>query len=52
VTLDPNVTQQYAGLNLKTEWANGLHVMVGGAAGLTKESARGLLRLMIGYEFE
>jgi hypothetical protein len=52
LTLDPNITQQYVGLNLKTEWANGLHVMVGGAAGLTKESERGLLRLMIGYEFE
>jgi hypothetical protein len=52
LTLDPNLTQQYAGLNLKTEWANGLHVMVGGAAGLTKESERGLLRLMLGYEFE
>jgi hypothetical protein len=52
LTLDPNVTQQYAGLNLKTEWSNGLHLMVGGAAGLTKESERGLLRLMLGYEFE
>jgi hypothetical protein len=52
LTLDPNLTQQYAGLNLKTEWANGLHVMAGGAAGLTKESERGLLRLMLGYEFE
>jgi hypothetical protein len=52
LTLDPNVTQQYAGLNLKTEWTNGLHVMVGGAGGLTKDSERGLLRLMIGYEFE
>ena len=27
-------------------------VMVGGAAGLTRESERGLLRLMLGYEFE
>ena len=52
LTLDPNVTQQYAGLNLKTEWTNGLHLMVGGAAGLTKESEGGLLRLMLGYEFE
>jgi hypothetical protein len=52
LTLDPNVTQQYAGLNLKTEWANGLHLMVGGTAGLTKESEGGLLRLMLGYEFE
>jgi hypothetical protein len=41
-----------AGLNLKTEWANGLHLMVGGAAGLAKESEGGLLRLMLGYEFE
>jgi hypothetical protein len=40
LTLDPNVTQQYAGLNLKTEWTNGLHVMVRGAAGPTKESER------------
>ena len=45
-TLDPNITKQYAGLNLKTEWANGFHVMAGGAAGLTKESEHGLLRLM------
>jgi hypothetical protein len=52
LTLDPDVTQQYAELNLKTEFANGLHVMVGGAAGLTRVSERGLLRLMIGYEFE
>jgi hypothetical protein len=52
LTLDPGVTQQYAGLNLKTEWSNGLHFMVGGAAGLSKESERGLLRLMLGYEFE
>lgn len=52
LTLDPDVTQQYAGLNLKTEFANGLHVMVGGAAGLTRDSERGLLRLMLGYEFE
>ena len=52
LTLDPDVTQQYAGLNVKTEFNNGLHVMVGGAAGLTHESERGLLRLMLGYEFE
>jgi hypothetical protein len=52
LTLDPDVTQQYAELNLKTEFANGLQVMVGGAGGLTRESERGLLRLMLGYEFE
>ena len=52
LTLDPDVTQQYAELNLKTEFANGLHVMAGGAAGLTRESEHGRLRLMLGYEFE
>jgi hypothetical protein len=52
LTLDPDVTQQYAELNLKSEWNNGLHIMVGGAAGLTPQSERGLLRLMLGYEFE
>ena len=52
LTLNPSVTQEYAGLNLKSEWSNGLHLMVGGAAGLTKDSERGLLRLMLGYEFE
>ena len=51
-TLDPDVTQQYAELNVKTEFKNGLHIQLGGAAGLTKESERGLLRLMLGYEFE
>lgn len=52
LSLDSGVTQHYAGLNLKTEWTNGVHVMLGGAAGLTKESEHGLLRLMVGYEFE
>ena len=52
LSLDPHVTQQYAGLNLRTEFSNGLEIMVGGAAGLTEESERGLLRLMLGYEFE
>ena len=51
-TLNPDVTQQYAELNLKTEFDNGLHVMVGGAAGLTRESEHALVRLMLGYEFE
>jgi hypothetical protein len=51
-TLDPDVTQQYAELNVKTEFNNGLHIQLGGAAGLTKESERGLLRLMLGYKFE
>jgi hypothetical protein len=52
LSVDPNVTQQYAELNLRTEFTNGIEVMVGGAAGLTDQSERGLLRLMLGYEFE
>jgi hypothetical protein len=52
LSLDPDVTQQYAELNLRTEFSNGAVVMVGGAAGLTQESERGRLRLMVGYEFE
>jgi hypothetical protein len=52
LTLDPNVTQHYAELNLRSEFGNGLHVQVGGAAGLTHDSERGLVRLMLGYEFE
>jgi len=52
LTLDPSVTQHYAELNLKSEFGNGLRVQVGGAAGLTRDSERGLLRLMLGYEFE
>ena len=51
-TLNPDVTQQYAELNLKTEFNNGLHIMLGGAAGLTSESEHALVRLMLGYEFE
>ena len=52
LSLDPDVTQQYAELNLRTEFSNGMQIMVGAAAGLTPESERGLLRLMLGYEFE
>jgi hypothetical protein len=52
LSLDPNVTQQYAELNLRTEFSNGLEIMVGGAAGLTEESERGRLRLMLGYQFQ
>jgi hypothetical protein len=52
LTLDPNVTQQYAELNLRSELNNGLHVQLGGAVGLSKVSEPGLLRLMFGYEFE
>jgi hypothetical protein len=52
LTLDPNVTEQYAEVNLKSEFSNGMHIQLGAAAGLTKDSERDLLRIMFGYEFE
>jgi hypothetical protein len=52
LTLDPQLTQQYAGLSLKGELENGLHAQVGAAIGLTDDSEQGLLRLMLGYEFQ
>jgi hypothetical protein len=52
LTMDPRVTQQYAGLNLKTEFQNGFHVMMGGALGLTGESDHGIFRMQVGYEWE
>lgn len=52
LTLDPQLTQQYAGLNLRGEFENDLHVQVGVAMGLTDDSEPALLRVMLGYEFE
>jgi hypothetical protein len=52
LTLDPQLTQHYAGLNLRGEFENGLHAQVGAAVGLTDDSERALVRLMFGYEFE
>jgi hypothetical protein len=52
LTMDPHVTQQYAGLNIKAELQNGFHVMMGGALGLTGESDQAKFRLQVGYEFE
>ena len=52
LTLDPSVTQQYAGINLRSDFENHFHVIVGGAFGLTEESEDALLRLSAGYEFE
>ncbi|MFA5902035.1 MAG: hypothetical protein WC829_23305 [Hyphomicrobium sp.] len=52
LTLDPQRTEQYAGLNLRAEFENGLHAQVGAALGLTDDSERSLLRLMLGWEFE
>jgi len=52
LTLNPDVTQQYAELNLRSEFSNGMHVQVGGAFGLTKDTERDLVRVMFGYEFQ
>lgn len=52
LTLDADVTKQYAGVNLKAELANGLEAGIGGAFGLTKEADDAILRLMVGYEFD
>jgi hypothetical protein len=52
LTLDPQLTQQYAGINLRGEFDNGLHAQLGTAVGLTDGSERPILRLMLGYEFE
>lgn len=51
LTLDGSKTEQYAGLNLKTEFANGTMFMVGGAFGLTHDSQDAIFRSMIGVEF-
>jgi hypothetical protein len=52
LTLDPNKTEQYAGINLEFEFDNDVHVTIGGAFGLTEESQDAILRLSAGYEFE
>ena len=52
LTLDPDKTQQYAGVNLKGEFANGVSVTIGGAFGLTHGSEDAILRTAIGYEFD
>jgi hypothetical protein len=51
LTIDPGKTEQYLGINLQAEWENGVHVGVGGAFGLTRESENAILRLIAGYEF-
>jgi len=52
LTLDPDKTEQYAGINLETEFDNRFHFTVGGAFGLTEPSQDAILRLSAGYEFE
>jgi hypothetical protein len=45
LTLDPNVTQENAELNLRGELNNGLYAQLGAAAGLSRASEPALLRL-------
>ncbi|MFM7083607.1 MAG: hypothetical protein ACKOW3_01200, partial [Hyphomicrobium sp.] len=52
LTFDGSITEQYAGLNLKTEFSNGAMFMVGGAFGLTEVSRDPYLRAMLGIEFD
>ena len=52
LTLDPGVTQQYSGINLRADLENHLHFIIGGAFGITRDSEEALLRLSVGYEFE
>jgi hypothetical protein len=52
LTLDPDVTQQYSGINLRADLENHLHFIIGGAFGLTRDSEDALLRFSAGYEFE
>ncbi len=52
VTFDPDKTEQYAGLNVMTHFESGLHLMLGGAVGLTDTSQDRLIRLMVGWELE
>ncbi len=52
LTLDPDETKQYAGINLKGELANGVALGIGGAFGLTTASEDVILRTQVGYEFD
>ncbi len=52
LTLDPDKTKQYLGVNLLAELENHTHVGIGGAFGLTDHSEDAILRLQAGYEFE
>jgi len=52
LTLSGSETAQYAGINLKTEFANGFEIGVGGAFGLTDLSEDALLRTSLSYAFE
>ena len=52
LTLEGSKTEQYAGINLKSEFSNGAQVMLGGAFGLTRDSRDAVLRASVGWEFD
>ena len=52
LTLDPDKTQQYLGVNIQAKLANEVSLGIGGAFGLTDSSEDAILRLVAGYEFE
>ena len=52
LTLDPDKTKQYLGVNLRAELENHIQLGIGGAFGLTDDSENAILRLVAGYEFE
>ena len=52
LTLDPDKTKQYVGVNLRADFANEVHIGIGGAFGLTASSQDALLRMTAGIEFE
>jgi hypothetical protein len=52
LTLDPDKTEQYAGVSVKSEFANGASLTLGGTFGLTSNSRDALFRAAVGWEFE
>ena len=52
LTLDPDKTEQYVGVNLRAGFSNEFHIGVGGAFGLTSSSEDALVRFTAGIEFE
>lgn len=52
LTFDGSKTEQYAGVNLKGELANGIQLGLGGAFGLTDVSQDAIVRTSVGVEFD
>jgi hypothetical protein len=52
LTLDTDKTEQYAGVNLRADFSNEIHVGIGGAFGLTSPSEDAIVRFTAGIEFE